>query len=79
MSKEIQESNEEESTSELEEPRKTYNCSIVTAQDLPFNICQYKAAHNSFDKGKLQDQMTFFKEIPGKGGCLCIELDLVQG
>lgn len=48
-------------------------------KDLPFNLCQYKAAHNSFDKGKLRDQLTFFKESPGKGSCLCVELDLVQG
>ena len=45
---------------------------------LPFNVCQYKAAHNSFDKGPLRDQLTFVEGTPGRGGCLCVELDLVQ-
>ena len=42
-------------------------------------LSYYKAAHNSFDKGRLRDQLAFSRETPGKGGCLCVELDLVQG
>ena len=52
---------------------------IDSEESLPFNLCQYKAAHNSFDKGRLRDQLAFSRETPGKGGCLCVELDLVQG
>lgn len=43
-----------------------------------YNDIQMKAAHNSFDKGSLTSQLTFSKSKPWEGGCLAIELDLVQ-
>ncbi|MFT4551808.1 MAG: hypothetical protein ACI9S8_000429 [Chlamydiales bacterium] len=43
-----------------------------------YNDLQMKAAHNSFDKGSLSSQLTFSKSNPWEGGCLAVELDLVQ-
>lgn len=54
------------------------NARAAELDDLPFNRAQFKAAHNSIDRGiSLADQLAWSAESPHQGGCCGIELDIV--
>ena len=50
----------------------------ASVEDLPYNRVQFKAAHNSIDRGiSLSEQLDFDAKAPHQAGCRGIELDIV--